>query len=261
MHGSCSKAFSTAAVKKHVSPIDTMASEQDRDRVLDILTRMDTQDAERASQRKAEDSDDFNTEDEADENVDAPEFRVEDVEAASTEQLLAMLTPAQRARFERAVQSPEAASRLMKKLDRKATAAQQAQEPSAGHDKPTVPLSSPSSFIQQVSSSRSSDAVVLPGVEKEVSSRMPWQSIPWFEASQGCPAPMIKTPNIFDSVAQELRKILSVPAPIEAGVDLTFNLCTVLMAYSYLLRHFDLESLASVVLQRASTPLSPQEWR
>lgn len=235
-HQECSAAFSSSAIRLAGSA-DPGGADGDRQGVADILARLESD--EREARLRQEDGDeDTDDEDAADDNVAVRASITEDeVEAASTEQLLAMLSTKERETFLEAVKNVDSARMLMERVDRKA--ARRAQGQSSQKER--------SVLIRTQS--------LAEEAPPKSTSKLVWQTSPWFERPEACP---YLTDRSSEHVAAYVASIGTIMAAgsttvTSSPVNLTYNLCTVLMAYAYVLRHFDLESLSQLLSHKPQT--------
>ncbi|TKY88897.1 hypothetical protein EX895_002138 [Sporisorium graminicola] len=212
--------------------------------MLDRLERNEKEAKQMQLDREEEDGDD-----DVDDNVDdgtanlRASLTAAQIESASTETLLAMLTPKERQNFMDAIKDPQTAASLMDRLDRKA------------ERRPRLEPSPSPQGVLVSSQSQADTATRQPKYLKD------WQSLPWFDTPQADSVFLQRSPKHVDSFLASLEKILlaqrssTQPQRSSVPVKLAYNLCAVLMAYAYTLRHLDVASLSA----RSKTLVSQQQ--
>ncbi|GAC94836.1 hypothetical protein PHSY_002409 [Pseudozyma hubeiensis SY62] len=236
-HQECSAAFSSSSLSLVGRP-DQGAAEEDRTKVVDILARLERNEKDaRLISEDHDDDGDSDNEDAEDEQLTGVRADVteDQIEGASTDALLAMLTEKERRNFLEAVKDPQSASALMDKLDRKAE--RRARSAEAG-SMPQGILVAP----QTISEDRTQPRTVT----------TQWQSVPWFDNPEASPAFPSESSDHITTFVHLVGTILSAEssgskARVSAPADLIYNLCTVLMAYAYILRHLDITSLSQLI--------------
>ncbi|CBQ68994.1 conserved hypothetical protein [Sporisorium reilianum SRZ2] len=231
-HQECSNAFSASAVSLVEQSSEVRADEDDRSNVVEMLGRLERN--EKEALQMQHDIEDDNDDDDEDEDDDAVKLRADitadQVEGASTEALLTMLTPKERQKFLEAIKDPQSAALLMERLDRKSERRARLE-------------ASPSPQGVLITSQSDTDTH-QPKVVKE------WQSLLWFDTSKSSFDFSHTSPKHISSFVASFEKALSAersrsktqgPSP---SVNLVYNLCAILMAYAYALRHLDLTSLS-----------------
>lgn len=213
---------------------------------------------EKSIRQRQEDEQEEEDSDEEGEDIDQAaslkaSITADQIEAASTDELLAMLTPKEKQRFLDAVKSPKTAAQLMQRMDRKADRLAEAGTSAMQQGVLIAELSPLDQTPPQ------------PAVKRA------WQSTIWFERQDACPDFSEHRQDQASAWVATLEKILQGQgaASSKAGslnpVNLVYNLCTVLMAYAYTLRHLDVASLsgltkapsANKATQAASTASAP----
>ncbi|KAJ9474956.1 HIT-type domain-containing protein [Pseudozyma hubeiensis] len=247
-HQECSAAFSSSSLSLVGRP-DQGAAEEDRTNVVDILARLERNEKDaRLMQDDNDDDDDSNDDDADDEQTAAVRADVteDQIESASTDALLAMLTEKERRKFLDAVRDSHSARALMEKLDRKGERrARTAEARSTLQGILVAP--------QTASQDRAQSRTVI----------TEWQSVPWFDKSEASPDFSSDSYDDITPFVHLVDTILSAEstgskARVSAPADLVYNLCTVLMAYAYILRHLDITSLSQLIpSQSASTGEPP----
>ncbi|CDW97437.1 hypothetical protein [Sporisorium scitamineum] len=162
-----------------------------------------------------------------------------------------MLTPKERQRFMEAIKDPQSAASLMEHLDRKAERRARLESPSS------------SQGVLITSQSPTDATTHQPSVVKE------WQSLPWFDTPEASLGFSERSPKHISSFVASLEKILSADRTSPKPVNLAYNLCAVLMAYAYTLRHLDVASLSARsethtpehVATSKNVPLTPASGR
>lgn len=235
-HQDCSNAFASSAVAVAEDLSVGRAEESDRRNVAEMLGRLERN--EKEARQMQHDKEDENSDDDEDDDEDAVNLRAditaEQIENASTDALLAMLTPKERQKFMDAVKDPKsAAALLMDRLDRKA------------ERRARLEASSSSQGVLVTSQSPSATGAHQPKVVKG------WQTLPWFDTPHASLEFSERPPKDIDSFVTSLEKILmaerntSRSKGSSASVNLVYNLCAVLMAYAYMLRRLDVASLSA----------------
>lgn len=235
-HQDCLSAFSSSEINLAKRAPQDEAEEGDRNKVLDILGRLerDEKQAKLNQQDSLEDDDSTSDEEGLDERDDVrAEVTKEQIETASTDALLAMLTPRERWRFMTAIKSPDSAAALMQRLDRKADRDARLEAAKA----------TPHGVL--ITSQPSVDHKPALGAVKTE-----WQSTPWFERSTASPHFSDAFSKHESDFVETIRKIFSTTSAsnqdARSSVNLVYNLCTVIMAYAYTLRHLDVPTLSHV---------------
>ena len=183
-HSSCAVRF--AAQSQHDDE-----DEGQRDKVLDILRRLE-------DPHLVESDSDGQDDSESGAALDL------DVEAASEEQLLAALTPAERDRFQRAINDPAEAQKLFASLHAKARK-----------------LDSDDSGTQQLIS-------VPPKQHERQPQTTKWQETPWWETSQPAPAACLDSRGRPSDVQAFTQTVQQLVTSKPSDTDLFFNLLCVL---------------------------------
>ncbi|SPO36353.1 uncharacterized protein PSFLO_01824 [Pseudozyma flocculosa] len=248
-HRECSTRFSVATLRSELAPEEVIADDAERTKTMDILRRL---------------QDPTLPVDESDDDDDGQDDGEQDASfgghAMSPDQLLALLSPDERQKFELSLSDPQRAQQLMDELERKAARLALP----AGSISPSVslPEMTPSSLVQQRS-------VKSDEFEPPVASI--WQQQAWWETSDLSPVPpkLLGDPDPFRLFATAIRKILTAsPASSalstpERAPDLSYNLLAVLTAYAYILRHLNQTSLSSLLPQPTSlesSKASAAQW-
>lgn len=235
-HQECSAAFSSSEVGLAAGWSDLTAQDRERGKVADILHRLE--EGEKESRQREEDAlqSDSEEDDDLDESVRLrADVTAEQIESASDEALLAMLTPKERQRFLNALKSQQSAARFMERLDRKAH--QRMQQESQGTQQGTLTTTS---------------IPLNEAIAPKQRARMAWKSTPWFERPEACPPISGRPKRQISAFTGALEKVLVARATLAtskdapAPVDLSYNLCTLVMAYAYTLRRMDITSLSGL---------------
>ncbi|SPO30689.1 uncharacterized protein UTRI_05306 [Ustilago trichophora] len=244
-HQDCSTAFSSSAIRLHSDSDEVAVEDDDRNKVVHILSRLEKDDneAKRRQQEEEEESDEDEHEDE-DAGLRAEVTR-EQIEKASTDALLAMLTPKERIKFMDAVKTPKSAAHLMQKLDRKADRRPRLESSASPQGVLIVPQSPDEHCPRKQAAKRD------------------WQSTPWFETADASPNFSSRASAEQSSFVATIERILeagSNKVSIKEGpaaVNLLYNLCATLMAYTYTLRHLDIPSLSERLRGKEEAPSIP----
>ncbi len=244
-HEQCSAAFSSVAVRGASESIASETNDGDRRKVFDMLHRLQADETSaREGQLRESDSESGDTEAEAEDALRQAAFTPEQVEAASTDELLAMLTEKQKVKFLNAMKSQQSATKLMRRLDHKA----------ARH--------------ASASSSQESDGALtvqrLEAQQPQASARETsvYQFAPWFKKSDAFIDFTGRSEEQVSSFVDTLTKLAAAkPSGTTAtdarpALDLRYNLCAVLMAYAYVLRHLDTTSLSELT-RPSKNPTNP----
>ncbi|EPQ31154.1 uncharacterized protein PFL1_01343 [Pseudozyma flocculosa PF-1] len=256
-HRECSTRFSVATLRSELAPEEVIADDAERTKTMDILRRL--QDPTLPVD-ESDDDDDGQDDGEQDASFGGREVSTDELDAMSPDQLLALLSPDERQKFELSLSDPQRAQQLMDELERKAARLALP----AGSISPSVslPEMTPSSLVQQRS-------VKSDEFEPPVASI--WQQQAWWETSDLSPVPpkLLGDPDPFRLFATAIRKILTAsPASSalstpERAPDLSYNLLAVLTAYAYILRHLNQTSLSSLLPQPTSlesSKASAAQW-
>lgn len=243
-----------------------LAEEKDRSKVVDILARLEKNEKEAREIQEHLYEDELDSDEEHEHDETAADVRAnitaEQIEAASTDTLLAMLTPKERQTFLEAVKNPQSTASLMQRLDRKAER----------HARTETASSTPQGVL--VASQSASE-----GIPQQLNVRREWQSIPWFEKPETIPPFLGRPSEQLTAFIHLLERGLSAERLGSPSVDLVYNLCAVLMAYTYTLRKMDIVSLSELTSEHktvegqslaSSSPVSfrdpaskfePQRWQ
>lgn len=240
-HQDCSTAFSSSAIRLHSGSDEVAVEDDHRNKVVNILGRLEKDEKEAKMRQQQEEED-------SDEDEDAGlrvEVTREQIEEASTDALLAMLTPKERKKFMDAVKTPKSAAHLMQRLDRKADRRPRL-EPSASPPGVLIVPQSPDEHCP-----------------RKQAAKRDWQSTPWFETADASPN-FSSRPSADDSAfAATMERILEAGSNKlsikdgPAAVNLLYNLCATLMAYTYTLRHLDIPSLSERLRGKEEASLIP----
>ncbi|KAF6766953.1 Zinc finger, HIT-type [Kalmanozyma brasiliensis GHG001] len=237
-HEECSSAFASSEISVASGSNVLVEEERERRKVVDILGRLES--GEREARERQEDEEDSSEVEDGDEGADVRVgLTAEDIEGASTDALLAMLTPKERVRFLAAASDPAHAKVLMERLDRKA------------ERRARLDMASKQQGVLIASTSDVTPRQARPTTQ--------WQTSPWFEKAGASPAFSRRSTDQISSFVAALAKILSARDSIStkkdspAPVNLGYNLCTFLMAHAYTLRKMDIESLSEASNRSASS--------
>ncbi|PWN51003.1 hypothetical protein IE53DRAFT_68362 [Violaceomyces palustris] len=270
-HVGCSSDFSLKTLKEDGRVSGTRVGEEERLRMLDILKRLETND--QGYHDHMEDDDDVDEEQVEDEGQEEGEeerlklLESMDLDEATPEQLLSLLSPKERERFQRAISDPKKAQSLMEHLERGAQ----------GLDLNTPSDSEHRSDLEGPelisANSKDPDSTPLPGepklsiLNRDVG-KFNYESRPWWQEGGAEGQPFLSFGKSqarfegdhgridpFDSFSKALRKALasqqlsSNPSSSRStpSVDLAYNLVTILMTYAYILRYLDIPSLSSLL--------------
>ncbi|SOV03360.1 uncharacterized protein UDID_06576 [Ustilago sp. UG-2017a] len=242
-HQDCSAVFSSSAISLAVGSPELLAEDGDRQKVVSILDRLE-KDARATRQRQEDAQEEEESND--DEDIDQAaglraNITADQIKSASSEALLAMLTPKEKQKFLEAIKDPQTASQLMQRLERKADRLA------------PVETSATKQGVLIAAQSPPDRAPTQPAPKRA------WQSTPWFETSDACPDFSSRDPDEIFAFSASLEKILrgqsaaSTRSGGPAPVNLVYNLCAVLMAYAYTLRHLDIASLSGLTKPLASS--------
>lgn len=254
------------SLRSHVpTQHDPVLIEEQREKVFDILHRVETHDLQRQQDQSSGDESQDDDENDPEEGIsnDSTFVGVSDsdfdaVDTASVQTLLSMLTPKERRAFESATETSSKAQKLMKKLERKAD------HLNSEAAFPSTLTNSAIESLQTITSNSTHQpgqhivASALMGTNNgpntESATKRAWQSQLWFEGPTACPSAL--RPEFCTTFALEVTKLFASSASSAIAADLTFNLAAVLMAYTYLLRHFDLDCLSRLDADAGSSHAS-----
>ncbi|GAC77627.1 predicted Zn-finger protein [Moesziomyces antarcticus T-34] len=234
-HEQCSAAFSSVAVRGASESLASETNDGDRRKVFDMLHRLQADETSaRESQLRDSDSESEDTEAGAEDALRQAAVTSEQVEAASTDELLAMLTEKQKVRFLNAMKSQQSATKLVRHLDQKAarhTSASSSRESEGAVTLPRLEAQPPQDSARQTSS---------------------YQSAPWFKKPDAFIDFTGRSEEQVSSFVDTLTKLAaakpsgSTATNARPALDLRYNLCAVLMTYAYVLRHLDTTNLSEL---------------